>query len=202
MRGGTPMTDSSGVYCDYLDKEMTIMGLLSAFSVVILAAAMDRVASTKPGDNNLFACVWQHDGILILAGSLAFLLATLAFYLQRSLLARYYGELRFHQTPARYDGRSEVDILREADSWLTWAPYQSGFALMPLGFVLYGAALFAPKLSIVAQRYTVGISGGLTLAFIVVNRLVKRAADESGTDHPWMTHFFHLPPPSKRKRKT
>ena len=187
------MTASSGAYCDYLDKEMTIMGLLSAFSIVVPAAVLDRVGGTKLTDHNLFAQIWNNDRILILSGSLAFLLAALAFYLQRSLLAIYYGQLRFNQTPARYGSKSEVRILREADSWLTWTPYQSGFALLPLGFLLYGAALFAPDLSRLAQGLTVGVPGLCALGFIVTNRLVKSAADKSDTDTPWRTHLFHLP---------
>lgn len=177
------------------------MGLLSAFSIVVPAAVLDRVAGAKSGDGTLFAQIWQNEQTLIISGSLAFLLATLAFYLQRSLLAIYYGQLRLNQTPARYDGkRSEVDILRDADSWRTWTPYQSGFVLLTLGFVLYGAALFAPNLSTLTQRRVAGALAGLTLAYIVINRLVKGAADKSGADYPWMTHFLHLPPPSDQKK--
>lgn len=187
------MTESSSSYCDYLDKEMTIMGLLSAFSVVIPAAALDGVASAKVSDHSLFAQIWSSDQVLVVAGSLAFLVATLSFYLQRSLLAIYYGQLRFYQTPARYANMSEVDILRDADSWRTWTSYQSGFVLLPLGFLLYGAALVAPNLSAPAQVWIVACLGGPALVFIVLNRYVKRAADESGTDHPWRSFFGSRP---------
>jgi hypothetical protein len=36
-------------YCEYLDKEMTIMGLLSAFSVAAPAFVLDRTAGAKRG---------------------------------------------------------------------------------------------------------------------------------------------------------
>jgi hypothetical protein len=174
---------------------MTIMGLLSAFSIVVPAAILDRVASAKLSDASLFAQIWNNDRILILSGSLAFLAATLSFYLQRSLLAIYYGRLRFNQTPARYANMSEVRILRDADSWQTWTSYQSGFVLLPLGFVLYGAALFAPHLPTPAQSWVVGGLGGPALIFIVLNRCVKRTADKSGTDYPWRSFFcLSLPP--------
>lgn len=188
------MTESSSEYCDYLDKEMTIMGLLSAFSIVVPAAVLDRVAGAKLTDGSLFAEIWNCDRILILSGSVAFLAATLSFYLQRSLLAIYYGQLRFSQTPARYANMSDVDILRRADSWGTWTSYQSGFTLLPLGFVLYGTALFAPHLSNTAQSWVVTDLVGPALIFIVLNRCVKRAADKSGTDNPWIS-FFGLPLP-------
>lgn len=191
------MTESSIGYCDYLDKEMTIMGLLSAFSVVIPAATLDRVASAGVHDNSLLALVWRYDRILIVSGSLAFLLATLFFYLQRSLLAIYYGQLRFNQTPARYPHMSEVRILRDADSWRTWTSYQSGFALLPLGFLLYGAALFVPNSSPLTQLWVLVALTGPSVAFIVINWFVKRAADKSGADYPWRS-FFHLPLPSNR----
>ena len=56
-----PVTESSTAYCDYLDKEMTIMGLLSAFSIVVPAAVLDRVAGAKLDDHTLVADIWPLD---------------------------------------------------------------------------------------------------------------------------------------------
>src|SRR5262245_49949496 len=79
--------DSVVRYGEYLDKEMTIMGLLSAFSVAVPAFVLDRTAGAKPVEQLALANLWSDDRPLLLAGSLALFLAALGFYLQRSHLA-------------------------------------------------------------------------------------------------------------------
>jgi hypothetical protein len=185
---------SGGDYCDYLDKEMTIMGLLSAFSVIIPGSVLSQVASAKHGDGSMFSEVWKNASVLVVSGSLAFLFATLAFYLQRSLLAIYYGQLRFSQTPARYANQNEVSILRKADSWKTWTSYQAGFALLLLGFALYSCSFFAPHMTCLGQGSLVAVLVVLTSAYIILNRVVKAKADKTDSDTPWRSLFDHQNP--------
>ena len=112
-------------YCDYLDKEMTLMGLLSAFAVAVPAIVLDRTAGARQDEQPHLAALWAEHRGLLAAGKLVFLLSALYFYRQRSLLAYYLGQLRFSQTPARYPGMSDRHLLEIADSWATWVHYQT-----------------------------------------------------------------------------
>jgi len=186
-----PHSDPTGSYCDYLDKEMTIMGLLSTFAVVVPAVVFDRVAGSKDAkDANPFAHLWADEKALLGTGSVVFFLAALAFYLQRSQLAFYLGQLRLSQTKARYIGLSERNLLREADSWQAWIPYQCGFTLLTLGFVLYGFLFFSPAAGSEPWR---GIEIGCVAAafiYMSINWRVKRVG--AYADDPWRLYFSRL----------
>jgi hypothetical protein len=183
--------DPTGNYCEYLDKEMTIMGLLSAFSVAVPAAVLDRAGGAKPGDNNVLLAIWSNEKLLLTAGSTAFFLAALAFYLQRSHLAFCYGQLRFSQTTARYPNLTEKNLLRDADSWATWRAYRVGFILLPLGFLLYGVMLLhEPKASSEWQAATVLDLGVPATVYLLADWRVKFVAEYS--DHPWWLYARRL----------
>ena len=81
-------------YLDYLDKEMTIMGVLSAFSAGVLAILADKMIVGQANNpctmwNNCAGC----QKYLIIAAYTGFLLATYFFYKQRSKLAQYHGDI-------------------------------------------------------------------------------------------------------------
>jgi hypothetical protein len=121
-------------YLDYLDKEMTIMGLLSGFSLALAALAVDRIASAGVG---VLAMMWPASGDLILAGSGTALLSAFWFYRQRSLLASYVGQITLAQLKSNQHVES---LLVEADGWDTWVNYQRGFAYLFIAFVPYSLA--------------------------------------------------------------
>lgn len=180
-------SDPIGDYCDYLDKEMTIMGLLTAFSVAVPAVVLDRLAGAKQPDQQVLATLWHTEQTALAAGSLAFFLAALAFYLQRSHLAFYYGQLRLSLTAVRYKGITSKSLLEEADSWSTWVRYNSAFALLIVGFALYGAALFAPDFVALHPAPTIACSATPALLYVVLNWRVKTVCEYS--DHPWIRYF-------------
>jgi hypothetical protein len=130
---------SSSPYVEYLDKEMTIMGLLSAFSVAtpgLVVQSMAGAAASSP-----LTIVWNAGPRYWIVGSAAMLLAALLFYRQRSRLAWYYGQLCLARTP----NAPEVDeaiLLRDADSWETWVLYRWAFCALGVAVYIYGAALF------------------------------------------------------------
>src|ERR1700735_3788107 len=95
------MADPVSDYCDYLDKEMTIMGLLTAFAVAVPALVLDHIAGAKESEQPTLYWMWQTEQVMLAAGSLVFFLSALSFYLQRSALAYYYGQLRLSLTEAR-----------------------------------------------------------------------------------------------------
>jgi hypothetical protein len=185
--------DPVGDYCEYLDKEMTIMGLLTAFAVAVPALVLDHIAGAKASEQPTLYWMWQTEQVLLGAGSLVFFLAALSFYLQRSALAYYYGQLRLSLTEARYENASTKRLLERADFWSAWLSYNGAFALLILGFALYGVALFAPNLA--SQRPISVIVGWAApiLFYIALNYFVKIKYRDK--DHPWR-QFFHwrLPP--------
>lgn len=71
-------------YLEYFDKEMTIMGLLSAVAVAVASFATERIMSA---DKGFLSQIGASGRTHVLAGAASALLAALFFYLQRSHLA-------------------------------------------------------------------------------------------------------------------
>jgi len=136
------MNDAAKPYQDYLDKEATIMGVLSAFAIGVAGLAIKEVLPVEES-GELFpgtrADVWY-----IVAGSALFIVAGAAFYWQRSNLLWHYGQLALWATDTKASGRTLQGILKENDRWATWIPYQIGLALVAAAFVEYAGALL-PK---------------------------------------------------------
>jgi uncharacterized oligopeptide transporter (OPT) family protein len=189
------MDDPLSGYCDYLDKEMTIMGLLSAFAVLVAGLVLDRTAAADPEKQATLAQLWSDQREFLGVGSIAFLLAALCFYLQRSLLAYYIGQLRFSKTMARYEKPSAKELLEDADSWATWIQYQTGFVLLALGFTMYGFAFYASLLKDQSPWRLVTISCIVAGLVAVVNGAVK--ARYRYHDEPWYD-FFHFRRPIRK----
>ncbi|HUA14772.1 MAG TPA: SET domain-containing protein [Verrucomicrobiae bacterium] len=128
-------------YLEYLDKEMTIMGILSAVAIAAPAGILNVLLSDKnPFKDQLLAA----GPFFVMLGSVSCILAALSFYGERSMLAWYYGQICL--TEALDSGitssqRAE-DLMVGADSWETWIRYQWGFATLITGFVEYVAATF------------------------------------------------------------
>jgi hypothetical protein len=126
-------------YLEYLDKEMTIMGILSAVSIGAPAAILN-FALSKDAQRLL----WNPAHFFLVVGSTLCVLAALLFYKQRSVLAWYYGQMCLAE--ALSTQKSATLTLREwlldADSWETWWPYCCGFTFLIAGFSEFVSALF------------------------------------------------------------
>jgi hypothetical protein len=182
-------SDQTGAYCDYLDKEMTIMAILSTFSVAVPAAVLDRVLGAKAEDDLWLRDLWSRASTLLEMGTLAFVLATLAFYLQRSHLASCLGQIRFSKTPAQYPGLTERDLLRDADSWTTWRWYRIGFVSLSVGAVLYLAALFHSKsLAEDNRQWWLVIIAAVPAALVTALDLWIQSRYPL-EDHPWRKYW-------------
>jgi hypothetical protein len=70
--------DKKYAYLDYLEKEMAIMGILSAFSVAVVALFVQQIGTSK--NDVLFGKVWQQAPWYILLGS-AFVIVSAGFFL-------------------------------------------------------------------------------------------------------------------------
>ena len=80
-------------FLEYLDKEMTIMGILSTFSVAAAALFLNAIGSVELNKKTLFSLLWLREPWCVLMGSAWILTAAGLFYSQRSTLAQI-GEMQ------------------------------------------------------------------------------------------------------------
>jgi hypothetical protein len=134
-----PQAPSHEIYLKYLDKEMAIMGILSVFTAVTPALALDRTLAAAKDSAGV--ALWAVASTPILIGSTALLLAAAFFYRQRSNLAYYYGQIALSLTPSAYGEYSTKNFVHEADLLTSWTPYFAAFFLTSYGFLAYGVAV-------------------------------------------------------------
>jgi hypothetical protein len=144
------MAEQNTKYLDYLDKEMTIMGILSTFAVAMVALFLQQIGTAEPTKNSLFYSLWQTEFPYIITGSVGVLVSAIIFYLQRADLAWHYGRLAQAIDKASGTSMKGEDalaagnktnipekLLDEADSWETWIPYFWAFKFLWIGLALY-----------------------------------------------------------------
>jgi hypothetical protein len=127
-------------YLEYLDKEMTIMGVLSAITVLAPAGILNAIVGEKSGARGE---IWLSARAFIAVGSTLCVLAAGFFYKQRSDLAWFYGQICLSDTyPADPpSGMSVSELMRKADYWSSWWPYSWGFTALWAAFGEYLMAL-------------------------------------------------------------
>jgi len=138
-RSGRSMDKRAEAFLTYLDKEGTVMGLLSGFCLAALGLVWKAIGDASA--DSLFDDLqgeWVSFGLLI-AGSMSLLGAALLFYLQRSLLLRIYGDICL-------DGREGEATRRRLNAWRDeirygWRRYHAGFVLLVFGFCCLIGAL-------------------------------------------------------------
>jgi len=172
----------SAAFLEYLDKEMTIMGILSAFAVALAALSLERTAGADAGTT--LAEIWQHGKPFILAGSVGALISALFFYLQRSLLAWFYGQIALCEI--RGDGKDELLAwLENTDAWDAWFRHEAGFVMLASACVLFSfgaASALVPDIrSYLAPSIIIPIVALVVLLVLGTIRklLVKHRLEES-----------------------
>ena len=128
-------------FLEYLDKEMTIMGILSTFCVASVALVLDRIGGAEPTKNTLFSQIWCKEHSYVLLGTALTAAAGALFYMQRSAIAWYYGQITLSIESPKLNGISTDEWYRDADSWATWIPYQSAFTSLCIGAGFFLLAL-------------------------------------------------------------
>jgi hypothetical protein len=160
-------------YLEYLDKEMTIMGLLSTFDVAVTGLILNASLGQQRGE---LQTVWQSGHWYLVTASFWMLLAALIFYRQRSLLAYYYGQIALSavdQSCADY--RNIESALKEANSWTTWFLYRVAFACTIVGFFNYGLALVSTVASPVRNATAILVVVGASAISILVYMVHTKA---------------------------
>jgi len=135
------MAANTKKYLEYLDKEMTIMGILSAVAIAAPAGILNALlGDDKAGFKER---LWGAGPFFIVGGSALCAVAALLFYRQRSLIAWYYGQMCLAESLD--ESPSIPNDLREymhgVDSWAKWKSYSWGFDALVTGFVEYVAAI-------------------------------------------------------------
>ena len=155
-------------YLTYLDKEMTIMGLLSAFSVALASFVTEKILSAKTG---LLSDLWLHGRAHVIAGAVLAVLAAFFFYLQRSHLAWYYGQIALAQSLGDESHGPIKDWLAWADGWDTWARYQTGFIALTISFASYAyatAEALIPSIRPISQLWSLWLPIFVAALIVIV----------------------------------
>ena len=128
-------------YLEYLDKEMTIMGILSAVSIAAPAGILNALLGDDK--SGLKDRLWGAGPFFIVGGSVLCAIAALLFYRQRSRIAWYYGQMCLLESKNEDAGMSQKlrEYMADIDSWAEWKSYSWGFDALVAGFVEYAAAV-------------------------------------------------------------
>ena len=190
-----PKQDPAEFYLDFLDKEMTIMGILSTFCVAVVALVLDKVLGVKEGEHTFLSDVWKFGQYYIATASALMLISGLVFYRQRSLIARYYGGICLRLSkPDKPEKLSS--LIEEAHSGKTWFHYYTAFVIMGLAGINYAAALCAsgsnPSSYWIRNHYLSASVLALTVGIIIIifgNAVLVRHKYE---DEPFKAFFSSL----------
>jgi hypothetical protein len=128
-------------YLGYLDKEMSIMGVLSTFCLAVPSLFFERVISADPNSiaHDFLVKLWASGSSYLVIASCLMFFGAAFFYKQRSQLAWYYGQIALKMALPDYTARELEQWLKDADSWETWIPYQRAYystVFAVVGFVL------------------------------------------------------------------
>ena len=137
------------LYLDYLDKEMTIMGVLSTFCIAVPLFVLERLTSPKDG---FLANLWSSGSRYFWFGLVLMLLAGGLYYKQRSLLAWYYGQISLKMALPHHETKQIEEWLKEADSWACWSSYNAAFYLMVAGSVEYGLGILSSRMAYLSMH--------------------------------------------------
>jgi hypothetical protein len=112
-------------YLDYLDKEMSIMGVLSTFCLAVPSLFLERVISAdeKSIAHDFLLKLWCDSWLFLVIATLMMFFRAVYFYKQRSRLAWYYGQIALKMALSSYTAHELEKWLKKADGWETWIPY-------------------------------------------------------------------------------
>lgn len=179
-------------YLGYLDKEMSIMGILSTFCVAVPALILERLASAAKESD--LAAIWGRGETYFWIASALMLISAALFYKQRSLLAFYYGRISRGEPPTRNTSVPNYVTWQDwADSWTTWIPYHAGFWVGAGAVLEYAIAFLSVKGSIWAWGAAPLLALAAGLAMMVI---IQKDRPIRFSDNPWVAGIKRL-----RKRK-
>ena len=181
-------------FLDYLEREMTIMGVLSAFCLATVSLALKELLEASPSVP--LGAVWSGNRVIVLVASGATLGAGGFFYWQRSILAWLYGQIALCRVDPEVGGCSLREWLEEADSWRTWIQYRWGLTMMCSGLIGYVVALASSTASASVRADTlVTYVFGIAVATVIMGRVAYLLKTHPFDDQPvTLRTIFNMPP--------
>jgi hypothetical protein len=181
------------LYLDYLEKEMTIMGILSTFCTAVVALVIDKVVSAEKG---ILVRLWASSSFYVIVASVLMLLGAFSFYRQRSLLAWFYGQICLCMNRDPSDLREWLD---DADSWETWISYQWAFTFTGVAFGEYVLALLSDTQVWFQQHSLVCSLSPVGIAIVIMVFRTFILTRYKYEDDPFLTFFRD---PFQKQRRT
>jgi hypothetical protein len=175
----TNSSDKAERYLDYLDKEMSIMGVLSTFCLAVPSLFLERVISAddKSIAHDFLIKLWGNGSIYLVIASGLMLIGAAFFYKQRSLLAWYYGQIALEVALPDYTARKLDQWLKDADSWQTWIPYHWAYHTIIFatsGYVLAIASIYIECIHIRSKYFAAVLFVLVGLALASIRRNSRR----------------------------
>jgi thiosulfate reductase cytochrome b subunit len=171
-------------YTEYLDKEMTIQGVLSAFCAAAAGLFAQNILGAEKETvlrNLQTMCYWY-----VVATIIALTLAAFMFYAQRSWLALLLGQISLSVTrladtrPKHADELTAFQWMDNADSWTTWNRYITGLACLAVAGLECLLAMIGVREPLVTDHWLIGaltpiVGIGLYLVLVFRRRTVKES---------------------------
>jgi hypothetical protein len=148
--------DTASNYVTYLLNEMTIMGILSTFCVVVIGGFITVFSNVSKDSALWLRDFWREEGAFVLFGLTAVLIAAFLFYRQRSILSYYVGQIYLSVYDSAIADGSAHELHERANNWITWRFYRLAF------LCLFTAAALLGRVALVETP----ISGGFSSSFL------------------------------------
>lgn len=146
MSGHTPpVTGKAGetnAYVKYLENEMTIMGILSSFCLIVIGGCITILSGIAKDNGQWLSAFWHEEGTFISLGLFSLVLSAFFFYRQRSLLSHYVGQIYLGQYSSELADCSTEKLHQRANNWVTWRFYRFAFLW------LFTAGLFFARVAL------------------------------------------------------
>jgi hypothetical protein len=189
------------LFLRYLDKEMTIMGILSAFCAAVIAAVLSKVFE-KPGDQTeLMRHVIAYGQWLLGLGIVATATAMWLFYQQRATLAYHFGQVSYHLSLSDYNTAEEAIV--DSHEWSIWFPYYYGLGFLLIAIASFLAALIKGHVSatfgpIANVPHVPGVSSDLMASMLIgvaglgaTRMVIAPCKSKPASDEPWPRKWYY-----------
>jgi hypothetical protein len=190
---------SHEAYLGYLDTEMKIMGILSAFCVLTVAGIATAIKDFDLDKRHPTSTLWHQSSEYMVVGCLCMMAAALFFYYQRSHLAWCYGQICLAQFDSETYGSLDgwLDL---ANGWSSWRSYKAGFAAIGAAvgeFVLALMATIWPRIS--SNYFLLAIP--VVIAVIYAGPMYYVMEHYNSKDEPWREWFRDLGTLLRKKKE-
>jgi hypothetical protein len=183
-------------YLGYLKTEITIMGVLSAFTATAGAVGAEKMLTAEQG--TALKSMWLAAKEYWILGFAAWLFASFLFYCQRSFLAFLYGQLAIRdaeECPEYVPTRKA--LLKRCDSWETWIHYRQAFLAIIVAVLLHSGAVIValaePRNRDLWSGRVKSAAWPVTLLLLVYGLLLQRVYTKFATRaKPWKEFFNGL----------